>query len=63
MFACTQLIPISLKHVQHFDVLNSNQKKEKKKRKKRYSVYNVSEHVQHETLRKFTSAFPLINTS
>ena len=28
----------SLKHVQHFDACNSNQKKEKEKKK--YSVYN-----------------------
>ena len=35
----------SLKHMQHFDAHNSNQKKKEKKKKDKSSVYNISEHV------------------
>ena len=37
---------ISLKHVQHFDAHNSNQKKKGKSGEKKYSLYIFSEHVQ-----------------
>ena len=50
----------SLKHAQHFNAHDSNQKK-KRKKSKIYSVYIFSEHLQHyKTFWKLTNSFELI---
>ena len=43
----------SLKHMQHFDAHNSNQKKEKEKRKKK--IFNVHLFVTHAILQRLLS--------